>query len=345
MRDLDADTIAEKNSEENRPVWLYDVAIADGVPDWHITEHDEIVSYGGIDYIPFPVRHHGIEESGGGAIDSFEVGFGVVSQELLALVELYSGLENQKVVVHRVFLDALADTSVKDVYYIDSHQYTDTDIVFKLSTRLDVLSVHPLRRYSRTHCWATYKDIGCYLDDGDGTYSQPSGFQVSDAPLLLNKVVSGSGTLAVAAAKFKAVELRSLVKANDSLVIDLKCSNPALMTAVGQLEITSSGGPDSEEWAKADLTGLGITTDWQTLVIPLSGFAVTGGNLDISAINYIRWYNNSSGASITVSWRNAYIRIAAGDVCYKTFPECLRHNNGTRYGGQPSVPEGKMLRV
>jgi len=121
--------------------------------------------------------------------------------------------------------------------------------------------------------------------------------------------ISGTGNPASAYKAITAVNCTGLTKANGYLQIDLKCSVPANMTAIGQLELTSAAGEDAHEWALNDLTGLGITTAYQTFYIPLSDWVTTGGELDVATINWIRWWNYSSSGNITISWKNAYIII------------------------------------
>jgi len=121
--------------------------------------------------------------------------------------------------------------------------------------------------------------------------------------------VSGTGNPAGTDKVFTAVNCSGLTKANGYLKIDLKCDTPANMSTIGALELTSSGIPDVNEWTMVDLTGLGITTDYQTFYIPLADWGTTSGELNVAAINFIRWYNFSTDGNITIYWRNAYIII------------------------------------
>ena len=127
---------------------------------------------------------------------------------------------------------------------------------------------------------------------------------------LYTSEVSGTGNPANAGQSFTPVNCQGLTKANGYLVIELKCSNPSILHPTNaQIEITSSGGFDSNEWSVTPPSG--ITTDWKTFIIPLSSAVTYGGELDVTAINYIRWYNFTTDGSVTIYWKNAHIRYAS----------------------------------
>lgn len=76
----------------------------------------------------------------------------------------------------------------------------------------------------------------------------------------------------------------------------LYVSDPASFDGGGQIEITSSGGPDTDEYAWS-MSELSLTAGWNELVLPISS-ATKSGNPDLNAINFFRVYQNLS-ASIT----------------------------------------------
>jgi len=113
--------------------------------------------------------------------------------------------------------------------------------------------------------------------------------------------IYGTGNPASAEHTDTAVDCTGLTKANGTLQIKLKASNPGILTSNGWIEITSSGGADVNEWAvPAPYTE--ITTDWQVFEIPLAEAVTAGGELDVSAINYLRWYNYTTGGDVTIYW-------------------------------------------
>jgi hypothetical protein len=59
----------------------------------------------------------------------------------------------------------------------------------------------------------------------------------------------------------------------------------------GQIEITSSGNPDSQELHWNFMSQLRLKNGWNKVVLKLSEAEVTGGNIDLEAINFFRIYN------------------------------------------------------
>ena len=85
-------------------------------------------------------------------------------------------------------------------------------------------------------------------------------------------------------------------------------------TSAGQLEITSSGGPDSQEinWT---FDKLNLNNGWNELNLKLSDGKDSG--IDLSAVNFVRFYHAApSGGDVTVKLDD--IRIYAPEV----FDEC-----------------------
>jgi len=80
------------------------------------------------------------------------------------------------------------------------------------------------------------------------------------------------------------------------LSLCLYVSDPGVFDGSGQIEITSSGEPDTDEFSWS-ISGLALTAGWNELVLPISS-ATKSGNPDLNAINFFRVYQNLS-ASIT----------------------------------------------
>lgn len=59
----------------------------------------------------------------------------------------------------------------------------------------------------------------------------------------------------------------------------------------GQIEITSSGNPDSQELHWNFMSQLRLANGWNKVVLKLSEAEVSGGNLNLKAINFFRIYN------------------------------------------------------
>lgn len=128
--------------------------------------------------------------------------------------------------------------------------------------------------------------------------------QFSNKDLYLPEV-SGTGTVAVASKVFTAVDCTGLTKDKAYLQIELKCTDWSKKSGDTQIEITSSGESDIEEWTYSPAS-LSITSNYQIFLIPLSSFVTSGGELVVNQIDFIRWYCYFS-TSQTISWRNARI--------------------------------------
>ncbi|WP_298652271.1 DUF3823 domain-containing protein [uncultured Proteiniphilum sp.] len=59
----------------------------------------------------------------------------------------------------------------------------------------------------------------------------------------------------------------------------------------GQIEITSSGNPDSQELHWNFMSQLRLRNGWNKVVLKLSEAEVSGGNIDLTAINFFRIYH------------------------------------------------------
>jgi hypothetical protein len=147
------------------------------------------------------------------------------------------------------------------------------------------------------------------------TYEGPLG---AVSPILLRAAeVSGVGNPAVAQQAFSAVDCSGISKSTGVLRIDLKASDPSILSSNNQLEVTSSGNFDSEELARIDMELIGLTTSYQTFDFPLSEFNNGDDGLVFSAIDYIRWYNFTTGGNVTLYWRNAYLYgVGNGEVVF-----------------------------
>ena len=74
----------------------------------------------------------------------------------------------------------------------------------------------------------------------------------------------------------------------------LYVSDDGLFDGNGQIEITSSGGPDVDEFSWS-IASLDLIMGWNELVLPISS-ATRLGNPDLDAINYFRIYQPLSGS-------------------------------------------------
>jgi len=115
------------------------------------------------------------------------------------------------------------------------------------------------------------------------------------------------------AKSFTAVDCAGLTKENGIFSIDMRLSAADYIdtSVIGQIEITSAGTYNSEEWHytlyNTDLSRL--TTSYQTFYFLMRDFITTGGELDVGQINYIRVYVYSGHTQYTLYlyWKNAKV--------------------------------------
>jgi lambda family phage minor tail protein L len=367
-RPITNNVIAEKNAATCRPIWLYRINISDtpevsGEEDLYFAESNENIDFfetnGGVNsprtYLRWPIRHQGLGENTEGRTETPTIVAGNITREIQAFLEERDFLRGRKVTIRQVFADRLTNPLdyIEDVFVIDTVAVDQSRARFQLTSRAELLQVElPRRLQLRNHCPWKYKGLGCWHEDENGDPEQPAEFFADATPLIV-KTVSGEGTNLTPAqpsARFAPVTLPNVDVSIDELVVDLRCTAPAAMTAASQIEIGSGGTHDTEELSLTDLTGLGITSSWQTFTIALSSF--TDGGIDWSAVNWFRVYSGfSSAGPHTLEWRNPRIRVHKPfgailddlDTCNKTLAHCRLHGNQKQFGGMPSVPSVRRV--
>jgi len=363
-RAVSTNFLQEKNQPTNKPIWLYQINISDtpevsGEKDlyfcrWHTKIKFPLGDPNEKTYIPWDITHSPLKQNVDGKIDSVKITASNISREMQFYLEQRDGLRGRYIIIKMVFEDHLDDPDavIEAVYYIDSCSYSEGQVVFRATSKLDLLETKlPRRIYMRDFCHHVYKGRGCWIDNGDGTYSAPSGFSSQYIGVLLQEF-SNQGNPAVAPARFHPVSVPGLDKATDSLVVDLMADDPTNLAVNGAIEITSSGGPFTNRWVHSNLSNIGITTNWKTFTFPISGLTEDAGPVDTSAINYFRWWNDAVSGSVKIHWRNVrflvvtpYNWIEDFDSCDHSFANCKLHGNTRRFGGFPNIPYGRVFRV
>ena len=194
-RTVSADFTLDKNKEKIEPVWLYRIAVtSDPSADLYFAEYDIDVAYfKDADtpqvYTAFPIKHAGISESMGGAIDTIRVSVGNLDKMddpgyryIQAYLENYEGLINKQVTIRLVLATLLDDpyAYVEFKTFIDTTSLNAKVVTFTLKSGLDLLRIScPRYRYLRDHCQWIYKDRGCWLWNGSA-YVAPAGFLAGD---------------------------------------------------------------------------------------------------------------------------------------------------------------------
>jgi len=153
----------EKNKQTNKPINLYTIKEYDGADDLRFAEYDSDVTYQGDVYSKFPLTHENISENTQGEIDHVTVTISNISRLIQGYLESYD-LRGKKVIIRKVWANHLADTNAytDSIYYIDSYVADESNVVFTLSSKFDVLDLElPARRYSRNYCSWKFKSVEC----------------------------------------------------------------------------------------------------------------------------------------------------------------------------------------
>lgn len=183
-RTTDSTFIDRKNKETNDPIWLYRIATdSDPNNDIFLAEYNENVSFfkdvsTAQVYTAFPITHGGIGEQKSAEIDAPTVRVSNVSRLIQGYLSSNDGLRGRKVTIRQVFASDLGTYSayVEDVFYIDSVVSGQNEAVFRMTSRLDLLTVFvPGRTHGRTFCPFMYKEEGCWHWNGSA-YQAPTGF-------------------------------------------------------------------------------------------------------------------------------------------------------------------------
>jgi len=131
--------------------------------------------------------------------------------------------------------------------------------------------------------------------------------------------VSGTSTTVWFQKKFSEPINTKVTKASGHLKFWLYVSDADRVPATGggQIELTSSGGPDVNEFHWG-FNQVSLSSGWNEIDLALADASVSGGNADLSAINYVRIYHTGVTAGDAITFKLDDIRIYAPD----TIDEC-----------------------
>lgn len=79
----------------------------------------------------------------------------------------------------------------------------------------------------------------------------------------------------------------------------LYVSDVSKMINDGQIEISSSGGPDVNELHWSFSNALNLANGWNNIILKLSDGETSGGEANLAAINFVRFYRPLSGSIVT----------------------------------------------
>ncbi|MBE6758212.1 MAG: hypothetical protein E7552_06680, partial [Ruminococcaceae bacterium] len=124
-------------------------------------------------------------------------------------------------------------------------------------------------------------------------------YLVGEIPFTLDKTLAVGGTFA-ANTTFDVIDASAHNPAKLALEIDITATGDVagMKGANGQIELTSSGTCDKEELSY-NIGALDWEINERTYTVPLSAMAKTGGDIDLSAIDYMRMYISGWNAALT----------------------------------------------
>jgi len=119
-----------------------------------------------------------------------------------------------------------------------------------------------------------------------------------------------AGNAAVCQASFGATDCTGLNKTSGIIIFEAKCDVPAYLDSSrdNQVELTSSGGPDTNEWGVTWLDKISLTTSYAEYQIPLSSATTAGGELNTAAINFFRMYGFMKTGTGTLFVKNIRVK-------------------------------------
>lgn len=163
MYTLDSTFKSEKNKPSNQPIYLYSIEDYNGSVDLNLAEWDTDITYDGVTYTKFPIKHDEIGENSQGEINNFRVTVANVNRVMQAYLESYD-LRGKKVTITLVWADQLNDTdaNIKFIFYIDNYIATQDTVEFNLSSKYDIIDLTlPNGIYNRNYCRWKFKSTEC----------------------------------------------------------------------------------------------------------------------------------------------------------------------------------------
>lgn len=154
---------SEKNKPSNQPIYLYTIEDYNGSGDLCLAEWDTDITYDGVTYTKFPIKHDEIRENSQGEIDNFKVTVANVNLLIQAYLESYD-LRGKKVTITLVWANQLndVDANIKFIFYIDNYTATQDTVEFVLSSKYDIIDLTlPRGVYNRNYCRWKFKSTEC----------------------------------------------------------------------------------------------------------------------------------------------------------------------------------------
>jgi len=153
MRSPSPNFTEQKNAATNRPIWLFDIHWGDGAASGvlRIAQYSGDVSFDGETYrSDIPIQHTGLPEESGSRQPGANLMLGNANRTVETLLVSCDGLAGQKIVVTKVFADALfPEDSISWEYEIDRANSNATQVTLNLVSRAGFMDLDvPARLFS-----------------------------------------------------------------------------------------------------------------------------------------------------------------------------------------------------
>ena len=367
--------IAEKNTQIKKPIWLYRLAKDDNpAHDYFFAEYPTDVSYFKDTNTPqvyqaAPIKHDGFGENGEGKVEKPTITASNVSRAFEYDFQQNNRFKGHKGTVRRVFANLLSDpyAYMENIWFVDSAVSIEKTIAFTLASHADVMGLEaPSCFYARDFCRFSYKGDGCWRRV-NGVLTADSGFtydttninsQNTTAKSVTTEYPSsgGSSTGALVQRVFMGVDCSGLSREADDgdyLEVDVEVDGDVKSGTNHYFWLsssTSSSYPGGWYWHFAG--SLIVPNAINTLHLDCKD-STDDGDFNLSSVRQgVLWVEtNNENVEVTlgriVAYRGKPWHFAKSslDTCDHSLRDCKRHGNQERFGGQPSIPIERIIRV
>lgn len=161
MRQSTSKIIEQKNKPTLSYYVLYELNL--GSSALRFVNNDTAITFDGNIYQPFAVAHSQISENSNNEVETIQITVSNISRYAQQLCE-DNELRKKSIKIIIVFKDELATNTAKieDIFYIDTYEISEQNVIFTCTSKLDVLNVVlPGRIYTRTYCKWQFKGVEC----------------------------------------------------------------------------------------------------------------------------------------------------------------------------------------
>ena len=168
MNNLSLPLIIEKNKLNSTSSWLIllEVKLTDGT-NIFIANNNEIVTFKGNDYYPFPLQLDTAEFNSSGEIPTFNLSISNVTHVLQGYIEDLKGGVRSTVIIHLVSTEHLSEdfSSLDLEYTIMQTDCSSQAVTFALGAANPLRRAFSPYRFIRNHCNWVYKSAECGYTD------------------------------------------------------------------------------------------------------------------------------------------------------------------------------------